>query len=441
MFDKILVANRGAIARRIIRACNELGVASVAVYSEADAGAPYLAEAGQAVPLAGVTAADTYLNEAALLEAIRTTGADAVHPGYGFLAENAGFAERLVQAGVRFIGPAPRWLADMGDKVRARAAMAELGFPTHGGSSVLADLDDAMTTAAALGYPLILKPAGGGGGIGMTVVEDADALAAAFARSAAMAAAAFGDGGLYLERYLAAPRHIEFQLLADCDGNVMHAFERDCSVQRRHQKVIEEAPAPGIARADLDAVAARAVAAAATMGYDNLGTVETLYQDGDFGFLEMNTRIQVEHGVTELVTGMDLVATQIRLAAGAALPARPSLDGFALEARVYSEDPVSFFPSTGVLTRFRAPRLHGVRVETGYGEGQTVTPCYDPLLAKVLAHGSTREQALGRLMVGLKAFEIHGVKTNIPLLLDVLQEPGFIAGGVTTNYLAERAER
>lgn len=436
MFKKILIANRGAIARRVIRACNDLGVASVAVYSDADHDAPYLLEASETVALSGLKAADTYLNIEALLQAVSQTGADAVHPGYGFLAENADFAERLDAKGVQFIGPASRWLRDMGDKVRARALMAKLGFPTHAGSDLVADLEQARNVAEALGYPLMLKPTGGGGGIGMQVVEREEDLLQAFNRSTAIAQQSFGTSGLYLERYLAAPRHIEFQILADRQGNAMHLFERDCSIQRRHQKVIEEAPAPGLSRADVDAVAKRAVQAVQEMGYDNVGTVETLAESGAFGFLEMNTRIQVEHGITEMVTGVDLVVQQIELAAGAGLPEQPELNGFAVEARVYSEDPVKFFPSTGKLTRYRPPTLYGVRVETGFGEKQIVTPYYDPMLAKVMAHGTTREQAIGRLLVGLSAFEIQGVKTNIPLLLRILKDERFLAGGVDTGYLA-----
>lgn len=437
MFSKILVANRGAIARRVIRACRELGVQSVAVYSQSDAQAPYLEEADQAFALPGDKARETYLNTAALLGAIKASGADAVHPGYGFLAENADFAAALDAAGVHFIGPSARWLREMGDKVAARKRMSELGFPTHPGSGVVTDVAAAEAAARGIGYPLMLKPAAGGGGIGMQVVAGEADLATAFAASTAISEQNFAASGLYLERYLARPRHIEFQLLADRKGNAMHLYERDCSVQRRHQKVIEEAPAPGIDRALLDAVADRAVAALETIGYDNVGTVETLEQDGEFGFLEMNTRIQVEHGVTELITGVDLVATQIRLAAGQPLPVQPQLDGFAMEARVYSEDPVSFFPSTGKLVRYRPPALFGVRIETGFAEGQIVTPYYDPMLAKVLAHGGTREQALGRLLVALKAFEVVGVKTNIPLLLRVLGDERFVAGGVDTGYLPE----
>lgn len=436
MFDRILIANRGAIARRVVRACNELGVASIAVYSEADAGAPYLAEASEAVELPGNRAVDTYLNSDALVDVIHRTRADAVHPGYGFLAENADFAESVVEAGAAFVGPAPRWLRAMGDKVAARKLLAEHGYPVLPASGLLADLDDAQRVAQSMGYPLMLKPAGGGGGIGMRVVQDATELEKGFHQATELAERAFGDGGIYLEAWIAEPRHIEFQLLADCHGNAMHVYERECSIQRRHQKIIEESPAPGLARTELTALAERAADVVATLGYDNVGTLETLRNpEGQFGFLEMNARIQVEHAVTEAVTGLDLVATQIRLAAGGALPARPPLNGHALEARVYAEDPLSQLPDTGVLRTFRLPQMYGVRVETGYQEGQTITPYYDPMLAKVIGWGTTREQAIGRTLVGLKGLTISGVKTNTPMLMRVLQSNAFLAGRIHTGFL------
>ncbi|MEQ8993476.1 MAG: biotin carboxylase N-terminal domain-containing protein, partial [Pseudomonadales bacterium] len=304
MFHKVLIANRGAIARRVVRACRALGVRSVVVYSEADARAPYLAEADEALALPGVRAADTYLNVEALLGCVRACGADAVHPGYGFLSENAAFAEAVAAAGATFIGPSPRWLRDMGDKVRARALLAEHGFPVLPGSPALATLDDALTAARELGYPLMLKPAGGGGGIGMQVLRDEDELRRAFGRARRLAAAAFNDDAVFLESCVERPRHVEIQLLGDGRGGAIHAFERDCSLQRGHRKIIEEAPAPGLARDAVQALAARAAAVAAELGYDNVGTLETLRgADGGFGFIEMNTRIQVEHGVTEAVTG------------------------------------------------------------------------------------------------------------------------------------------
>ena len=439
MFNKVLIANRGAIARRVVRACNELGVASVAVYSEADEGAPHLAEAGEAVALPGVQADATYLNVAALLDAAVSRGCDAVHPGYGFLAENADFAEAVIAAGLTFIGPSPNWLRVMGDKVAARKLLAEHGYPVFPASELLGDFDAARQAAQAIGYPLMLKPAAGGGGIGMRVVRDDGELEKGFHQASQLAQRAFGDGGVYLEGWIEHPRHVEFQLLADKKGNAMHVYERECSIQRRHQKVIEEAPAPGLDRAEIEGLAERAARVIAELGYDNVGTLETLRDgDGEFGFLELNARIQVEHAVTEAVTGLDLVAAQIELAAGGGLPERPALNGHAVEARIYAEDPISALPDTGTLRVFQLPRMHAVRVETGYQEGQSVSPYYDPLLAKVIGWGATREQAIGRTMVGLKGMKVVGVKTNIPLLLRVLQSEAFLAGRIHTGFLEGR---
>ncbi len=434
--EKLLIANRGAIARRVIETCDRLGVASVAVYSEVDAGAPYLAEASQVLALTGNRAEETYLNQPALLAALAESGADAVHPGYGFLAENAGFAEAVVAAGATFIGPAPHLLRTLGDKVAARALAAERGFPVFAGSELLDSVAAALNAAEEIGYPLMLKPAAGGGGIGMRVVADANALRRAFGPVSERALRNFGDGSIYLEKWLNEPRHIEFQILADQHGCAHHLYERECSIQRRHQKIIEETPAPGIDAQVLLELAGQAAAMAADLGYDNVGTVETLRTaDARYGFLEMNTRIQVEHGVTEVVTGVDLVAQQIRSASGEHLTDMPARQGFALEVRIYAEHPLSHLPSTGRLAVFRPPRLHAVRVATGYQEGQWVSPYYDPLLAKVIGHGSTREQALGRVLVALKGFAIQGVHSNIPLLLGILQDEEFLAGQIDTGYL------
>jgi acetyl-CoA carboxylase biotin carboxylase subunit len=435
LFSKVLVANRGAIARRVIRACDALGVASAVVFSEPDADAPYLAEAGEALPLAGRSAADTYLNVDALLACLDACGADAVHPGYGFLAENAAFARAVGKHGATFIGPSPRWLESMGDKLRARTLMAEQGFPVLPGSPAVTDLDQARAAARALGFPLMLKPAAGGGGIGMQVVRDEAELERAFSRSGRLASAAFDDGTLFLEALVERPRHVEIQLLGDGRGNALHLYERDCSLQRRHRKIIEEAPAPGLDRAEVLALAERAERAAAGLGYDNVGTLETLRgADGTFGFIEMNTRIQVEHGVTEAVTGVDLVVAQIVLAAGGALPERPPLDGCAVEARVYAENARTGHTATGVLSHLRTPELFGVRFETGYRQGQAVTPYYDPLLVKVIGWGGSRELAIGRALVGVRALEIRGVPTNVPLLERALQDERFLAADVHTGF-------
>ncbi len=441
MFQRIFIANRGAVAARVVRACAALGVESVAAYSDIDAEAPHLERATATARLPGYLPENTYLNAVAIIAAARAAGVEALHPGYGFLAENAAFARAVTDAGIRFIGPAADMIEAMGHKTRARSLMRAHGFPVHAGSGVLEDVAALSAAAAEIGFPVILKPANGGGGIGMTVVTSEADLAPAFQTATTLAERSFGDGSVYLEKYLARPRHIEFQILGD-GADARALFERECSVQRRHQKLIEEAPAPNVDRAAVDAVAARAAAALQAAGYDSVGTVETLLADGDFGFLETNTRLQVEHGVTEEVTGVDLVAAQIRLAAGEPLrevvPDDVTLSGFAVEARVYAEDPVRMLPSAGRLRTFRPPVMTGVRTEVAYREGQTVTPYYDPLLAKVIGTGATREQAIGRALIGLKAFEIQGVESNRAMLRDVLGSEAFIAGRLHTGFLDDR---
>ena len=437
MLAKVLVANRGAIARRIIRACQALNIASVAVYSEADRDAPYLAEATQALPLRGNSAAESYLDQQQLLAVAVESGADAVHPGYGFLAENAAFATAVIGRGLTFIGPEPRWIEQMGDKVNGRRMLGDAGMPVFAGSGLIEDLASAEAFVAEAGLPVVVKPSGGGGGIGMHVVHTAQELPGAISAAVETAQRAFASAGVFLERWIDKPRHVEFQILADMHGNAMHLYERDCSVQRRHQKLIEESPAPGFERALIEKKAEELSGICQRLGYNNLGTVETLFTpDGEVGFLEMNTRIQVEHGVTEEVTGVDLVAAQITLAAGGDLPAQAPLQGFAMEVRLYAEDAQTLFPSTGKLAVFRPPKLHGVRIETGYQEGQVVSPYYDPLLAKIIARGTTREQAIGRLVVALRAFTVRGVSTNAQLLLNILQDERFVQGQVDTGMVA-----
>jgi len=435
---RVLVANRGAVARRVIRALRSLGLESVAVYSEADRGMPYLEEADAAVLIGPAPAAQSYLDAGALLRAARETGADAVHPGYGFLSENADFAQAAEAAGLLFIGPSPRWIRMLGHKTEARAAMKALGMPMAASSPVLGD-DSAAARRAAdeLGYPLLIKPACGGGGIGMLPVFGPAEVASQWERAHAIATRSFGKADMYLEQLVAEPRHVEFQFLADRHGAVRCLYERDCSTQRRHQKVIEEAPAPGIARAEVEAMAAQLEGILGRLGYDVIGTVEMLYAPGSgFSFLEVNARLQVEHAVTEAVTGLDLVACQIRLAAGermeAVVPERPALQGHAVEARVYAEDPVRFLPSPGVLRQFDPPHGEGVRIETGYAVGCRVSSHYDPLVAKVIAHGFTREAAIARLSGALSAFRIEGIKTNIPFIQQVLGDDGFRRGVVST---------
>ena len=443
MFNKVLVANRGAVAARVLRALNEMGIASVAVYSEADVGAPYLEMAGETHAIGPAPARESYLNQEALIKVLKQSGSDGLHPGYGFLSENATFAQKVIDAGSRFIGPSPRWIEAMGHKTRARELAASHGMPMSQGSGVLpADPAAALAAARAIGFPVLVKPAGGGGGIGMLPAKSEAELAAVVERSRSMADRGFGNAEVYLEKLMERPRHVEFQVLGDTHGNLAHLFERDCSTQRRNQKVIEEAPAPGLARAKAGEVADRIAGIVRKMGYDNIGTVEMLMgADGEFNFLEMNTRLQVEHGVTEEVTGVDLVRAQIRSSAGeqlsAILPAKIEIRGHAIQARVYAEDPKNFFPSPGHLKVFRPPQDAQVRVETGYAEGRDVTPHYDPMIAKVIVRADTREQAIDRLASALEAFEIQGPKNNIPAVLAILRSEPFRAGRVHTGLIAE----
>ena len=444
--QRVLVANRGAVAARVIRALNALGLESVAIYSDADADAPYLDAATTAVRVGAGPPAGSYLDHDAVIGALRSTGADGLHPGYGFLAESAAFARKVIATDAVWIGPSPDWVDLMGHKTRAREFAERNGIPVGAGSPVVRPDDPAAMHAAAerVGYPLLVKPAGGGGGIGMFAVSGASELADVVERAAAIAARGFGEGAVYFERLLERPRHIEFQILADRHGDAVHLFERDCSVQRRHQKIIEEGPAPGLSRDRLDPLADRLVDVFAGAGYDSIGTVETLCGAGGVvTFLEMNTRLQVEHGVTEEITGVDLVASQIRLAAGEALGSvlegPIERNGHAIEARVYAEDPVRFFPSPGPLDVFRPPS--DVRVETGYREGQSVTPFYDPLLAKVIAHGSDRTAAIGRLLQALDDFTVEGVKTNIPALVQILRSEEFATGRIDTGLATDVVSR
>ena len=443
MFNKVVVANRGAVAARVLRALGQMGIDTVAVYSEADAGAPYLEMAGETYAIGPAPARESYLNQDVLIEVLRKSHADGLHPGYGFLSENAGFAQKVTDAGARFIGPSPRWIELMGHKTRARELAADHGMPVSKGSGVLpADNGATLAAARAIGFPVLVKPAGGGGGIGMLPAKDEAELIAAVERSRSMAERGFGNAEVYLERLIERPRHVEFQVLGDTHGALTHLFERDCSTQRRNQKVIEEAPAPAVAREKAAATAEQVAGIMRKLGYDNIGTVEMLLgADGAFSFLEMNTRLQVEHGVTEEVTGVDLVKAQIRSAAGeplsGILPKGIGITGHSIQARVYAEDPKNFFPSPGRLKVFRPPQDQTVRVETGYAEGRDVTPHYDPMIAKVIVHAETRERAIDRLIGALEAFEIQGPKVNIPAVLAVLRSEAFRAGRVHTGLIAE----
>jgi acetyl-CoA carboxylase biotin carboxylase subunit len=443
VFNKVVVANRGAVAARVLRALAEMNVRAVAVYSEADAGAPYLGLASETYSIGPAPARESYLDQDALLEVLRKSRADGLHPGYGFLSENAAFAQRVIDAGARFIGPSPRWIEAMGHKTRARALAATFGMPVSQGSDVLpAEADAILSAARSIGFPVLVKPAGGGGGIGMLGARDESQLLEVVERSRSMAARGFGNAEVYLERLLERPRHVEFQVLGDQYGNAVHLYERDCSVQRRNQKVLEEAGAPGIARGQIEETADGVASIVRKMGYDNIGTVEMLYSaDGSFSFLEMNTRLQVEHGVTEEVTGIDLVRAQVRCAAGErlpdVLPGTIDMKGHAIEARVYAEDPKNFFPSPGKLDVFRPPVDPAVRVETGYAEGREVTPHYDPMIAKVIVHAASRTEAIDRLVEALEAFEIGGVKNNIPAVVAILRSEPFRAGEVHTGLIPE----
>jgi acetyl-CoA carboxylase biotin carboxylase subunit len=443
MFSKVLVANRGAVASRVIRSLRRLGVRSVAVYSEADRDLPYVGEADEAYLLGPPQARESYLHSERLLALAHACGADALHPGYGFLSENPAFASACEAAGIRFVGPRAAVMEALAHKYRARQRMAAMGMPMAPGTGVLPiDENRALAEAAGVGFPLMLKPAAGGGGIGMQACASAAALPAAIAQSRRVAERAFGNGELYAERLLTQPRHIEFQIVGDTHGEAMHLFERDCSVQRRHQKVIEETAAPALDAGRVAAAAAQAAECLRTLGYDNIGTVEMLHDEAlGFCFLEVNARLQVEHAVTEQVTGVDLVATQLRLAAGERLrdvvPAAPARNGHAIQARVYAEDPLKFLPSPGTLSRFRTPNLPGVRMECGFREGNAVTPYYDPMLAKVIAHAPTRTAAIGLLTEALRQFEIEGVRHNLPFLLEVLGSEAFRSGRVHTGLVSE----
>ncbi|CAM4389703.1 acetyl/propionyl/methylcrotonyl-CoA carboxylase subunit alpha [Bordetella muralis] len=436
---RVLVANRGAVARRVIRALRVLGMESVAVYSEADAAMPYLQEADHQCLIGPAAAIDSYLNIETLLRVAREQAVDAVHPGYGFLSENADFAQAVEDAGLIFIGPSPRWIRLLGHKTQARETMRALGMPMVASSAVLeGGAQELQRVASALGYPVLIKPAAGGGGIGMLPANGPHDIETQWARARDMAQRSFGRADLYLEKLLQEPRHVEFQFLADRYGNVRCLYERDCSTQRRHQKVIEEAPAPGIDRAALDAMSTQLQAILGGLGYDVIGTVEMLYTpDTGFSFLEVNTRLQVEHAVTEQVTGVDIVVAQLRLAAGerldTVLDSVPVPMGHAVQARVYAEDPVRFFPSPGMLTRFELPAMSGVRVETGYAAGCRVSSHYDPLVAKVIAHAATRAGAIDLLERALSEFRIEGIKTNIPFVMQVLADADFRAGRVSTG--------
>ncbi|HVZ06827.1 acetyl-CoA carboxylase biotin carboxylase subunit [Rhodopila sp.] len=439
MFQKILIANRGEIALRIQRACRELGIATVAVHSTADSEAMHVRLADESVCIGPPAAKDSYLNIPAILSAASITGAEAIHPGYGFLSENARFAEMVEAHGMTFIGPSSGHIGMMGDKIAAKEAMASLGVPLVPGSDgAVADLAEARKVASRIGYPVLIKAAAGGGGRGMKVAREAGELEEAFQTARAEARAAFGNDAVYIEKFLDRPRHIELQILADNHGEVVHFGERDCSLQRRHQKLLEEAGSPAISATDRARLGETATTALRKLGYRNAGTLEFLYQDGQFAFIEMNTRLQVEHPVTEMVCGIDLVREQIRLAAGAALGYGQrdiTFSGHAIECRITAEDPKTFTPTPGRVTAYHAPGGLGVRIDSALYAGYFVPPYYDSMVAKLIVHAPTREEAINRLRRALEEFVVVGIQTTIPLHQKIVDDPGFQSGDYTIHWL------
>ena len=445
MFEKVLIANRGEIALRIIRACHELGVQTVAVYSEADRESLHVRFADEDVCIGEAPPVDSYLNIPRIIAAAEVTGAEAIHPGYGFLSENAEFSEICVQSGLEFIGPTPVQISSMGDKSRARQKMNDIGVPTIPGSnSVVSDVDEARKLAKEIGFPLMIKASAGGGGKGMRIVEDPERFVNLFAAAQAEAKASFSDDGVYLERCIQHSRHVEIQVFGDAEGRVVHLGERECSIQRRHQKLVEEAPSPALSPELRQEMGEAAILAARSIDYVGAGTVEFLLdKDGSFYFLEMNTRIQVEHAVTEVTTGFDLVKEQIRVAAGEALafPTNGSVNlhqrGHAIEFRVNAEDPDrNFIPGPGKITTFHPPGGPGIRIDTHVYAGYNVPPYYDSLLAKLIVSGATREEAILRARHSLDQFIIEGIPTTLPFLRRILEDDAFLEGDIDTSFVA-----
>jgi acetyl-CoA carboxylase biotin carboxylase subunit len=443
MIEKVVIANRGEIALRILRSCRELGIKTVAVHSEADRSLKHVRFADEAVCIGPPPSTESYLHVPAIISAAEITDATAIHPGYGFLSENADFAERVEKSGFIFIGPKPETIRLMGDKITAIEAMKEAGVPTVPGSDGPLGDDDKRTLQMArdIGYPVIIKAAGGGGGRGMRVVHTEAALLSSISLTKAEAGTAFNNDIVYMEKFLGNPRHVEFQVLADTHGNAIHLGERDCSMQRRHQKVVEEAPAPGISEEQRNRIGERCAEACRQIGYRGAGTFEFLYEDGEFYFIEMNTRVQVEHPVTEMITGVDIVKEQLLIASGEKLSIKQEdvkISGHAIECRLNAEDAETFMPSPGEITQLHVAGGPGIRFDSHLYNGYTVPPHYDSMIGKLIAHGASREQALARMHVALSEMVIDGIKTNIPLQQDIMKDANFAAGGVNIHYLEKK---
>lgn len=442
MFKKVLIANRGEIAVRVIRTCKALGITTIGVYSEADGDAPHVKIADEAYLIGGSRVAESYLNINKILEVAKLSGAEAIHPGYGLLSENAEFARRCEDAGLIFIGPSPNVISKMGSKIESRKVMEKAGVPVVPGITYpLSDAEEAVEVADSIGYPVMLKASAGGGGIGMQVVQNGDEIRKAFAGNQKRATDFFGDGSMYIEKFVANPRHIEIQILADGFGNTVYLWERECSIQRRHQKVVEEAPSSFITEDTRTKMGDAAVKAAKSIGYKNAGTIEFLVdEEQNFYFLEMNTRLQVEHPVTEEITGLDLVEQQLQVAAGQPLnfsQEEVKREGHAFEVRIYAEDPKTFFPSPGKITKLEMPNGPGVRHELAIHGQSVVTPFYDPMIAKLVVKGSNREEAINRLQAALADYHIEGIKTNIPMLQEVVAHSAFHSGDTTTDFVSK----
>ncbi|MFG6148788.1 acetyl-CoA carboxylase biotin carboxylase subunit [Halobacillus sp. B23F22_1] len=442
MFTKLLIANRGEIAARIIRTCKRLNIQSVAVYSEADQDAPYVKEADESYLIGKPRVNESYLNIDKIIKVAKDSGAEAVHPGYGLLSENAAFAKRVEEDGLTFIGPSAEVIAKMGDKVEARNVMKQAGVPVVPGTmDAVSNVNEAREVAEDIGYPVMVKAAAGGGGIGMQAVSSSEELEKAFEGNQKRAKTFFGDGKMFIEKQILNPRHIEIQVLADLHGHALHLFERECSIQRRHQKVIEEAPSPFLSEETREKMGESALQAVRTLGYANAGTIEFLVdEDENFYFLEMNTRLQVEHPVTEEITGVDLVEQQLRIAFGEALTLKQNdlvINGHAIEVRVYAEDSNTFYPSPGQLTKLSLPKDEGVRHELAVHSTSVVSPFYDPMIAKLIVHGDTRDEAIDKLTAALHQYEIEGIKSNLTMLKRIVTNEQYLQGNTTTSFIQD----